>query len=131
MGWARIDDTFHDHPKVDDISLAAVGAWILCLTWAHRHRRTAKVPGHIPEARVRKVAGSRARQIAQELVDAGLWENANGLGGYLIHDFREYLPKERDPEERAAAGAKGGRRRWQNRNGQTQLPDGDDERETP
>lgn len=111
MGWARIDDSFHDHPKVDDISLAAVGVWTLCLTWAHRHRRTASAPGHVPEARVRKVAGNRAKAIAAELVDAGLWESANGLGGYLIHDFADYLPK-RDPAEASESGKRGAEKRW-------------------
>lgn len=111
MGWARIDDSFHDHPKVDDVSLAAIGLWTLCLTWAHRHRKTSALPGHVPVGRVRKVAGSQARRLAGELVSAGLWEPEDAMGGYQIHDFADYLPKERDPDERAEAGRRGGRAR--------------------
>lgn len=113
MAWARLDDGFHDHPKVDGLSLAAVGLYTLCLTWAHRHRRTAVRPGHVSEARVAKVAGKQAPRLAAELVEATLWEVETGLGGYLIHDFADYLPKERDLEDRREAGRKGARKRWE------------------
>lgn len=114
MPWARLDDNFHDHPKVDGLSLAAVGLYTLCLTWAHRHRKTAALPGHVSIARVRKVAPKNALKLALELTQSGLWEDApNTLGGYVIHDFNEYLPKERDPEERAQAGRKGALKRWE------------------
>ena len=112
MPWARLDDGFHDHPKVDGLSLAAVGLYTLCLTWAHRHRKTAVMPGHITEARVSKLAGKQARALANELLASGLWEPENGLGGYRIHDFEDYLPKERDPEERREAAKRGAEIRW-------------------
>lgn len=113
MAWARLDDGFHDHPKVDGLSLAAVGLYTLCLTWAHRHRRTAIVPGHITEARVRKLAGKQSAPLADELLMAGLWEAEQGIGGWVIHDFADYLPKERDPDERREAGRKGAAKRWE------------------
>jgi hypothetical protein len=113
MSWARLDDGFHDHPKVDGLSLAAVGLYTLCLTWAHRHRKTAILHGHISEARVRKVAGKQGDALASELVVSGLWEIEPNIGGYVIHDFADYLPKERDPQERREAGRKGAARRWQ------------------
>jgi hypothetical protein len=120
MAWARIDDGFHDHPKIDELGLAAVGLWTLCLTWAHRHRRTALVPGHITEARVRKIAGKQADNLVQELVTSRLWEVEPHVGGWVIHDFADYLPKERDPDERRAAGRKGAASRWQD----ARQPDG-------
>lgn len=112
MGWARLDDGFHDHPKVDGLSLAAVGLWTLCLTHAHRHRRTAPTQGHVAEARARKFAGSQAHRLASELMDAGLWEPVEG--GWLIHDFADYTRKERDPEEARNSGRKGAASKWQN-----------------
>lgn len=112
MPWARLDDGFHDHPKVDGLSLAAVGLYTLCLTWAHRHRKTAVLVGHISEARVRKVAGTQGRKLADELVVAGLWEIESGLGGYVIHDFTDYLPKDRDPEEASANARAAAAKRW-------------------
>lgn len=115
MGWARLDDGFHDHPKIDGLSLAAVGLYTLCLTWAHRHRRTAIAPGHVTVARVRKVAGRQVTQLSSELVSANLWEACTDSvhGGWMIHDFAEYLPKERDADERQQSGRKGAAKRWQ------------------
>lgn len=113
MPWARLDDGFHDHPKVDGLSLAAVGLYTLCLTWSHRHRKTALVPGHITEARVRKLAGKQATSLVDELLSSGLWEHETGLGGWVIHDFADYLPKERNPDERREAGRRGAAKRWE------------------
>jgi hypothetical protein len=113
MAWARLDDNFHDHPKVDGCSLAAIGLWTLCWSWAHRHRRAAIISGHIPEARVRKIAGKGGEKLAAELVAAHLWEIETAVGGWVFHDFEDYLPKERDPNERREAGKKGAATRWQ------------------
>lgn len=116
MGWARVDDGFHDHPKADSLSLAAVGLWTLNLTWAARHRRTAGIPGFIPEARVRKLAGRHTAALVAELTtpppekECGLWEVVDG--GYLIHDFADYLPKARDPVEAAANARAAAAKRW-------------------
>lgn len=116
MGWARLDDTFHDHPKVDPLSLAAVGLWTLNFTWAHRHRRTAAVPGFIPEARVRKQAGRQYTALVTELTtpppgkEHGMWEAVDG--GFIIHDFSHYLPKARDPVEAAANARAAAAARW-------------------
>lgn len=124
MGWARLDDGFHDHPKVDGLSLAAVGLYTLSLTWAHRHRRKAVVAGHVPDSRVARVGGPKAKALAAELVTAGLWESEPNLGGYLIHDFADYLPKERDPEERREAGRRGAESKWQAARQGDGKPDG-------
>jgi hypothetical protein len=112
MGWAKIDDGFHDHPKVDELSLASIGLWTVCLTWANRHRRTAIRPGHITEARVRKAAGAEGAPLVAELVRAGLWEVAEEIGGWVIHDFRDYLPRQRDSAEASESGRKGAAKRW-------------------
>lgn len=118
MAWARMDDDFHDHPKVEGLSLAAIGLWTVNLTWAYRHRRTAAIVGFIPEARVRKLAGRHYDLLTRELMtpppgkEHGLWEPAEG--GFIIHNFSRYLPKPRDPEEASASGKKGADKRWQN-----------------
>lgn len=117
MAWARMDDDFHDHPKVEGLSLAAIGLWTVNLTWAYRHRRTAAIPGFIPEARVRKLAGKHYDTLTTELTTPcrgkqhGLWEPTEG--GFIIHNFHRYLPKPRDPKEASEAGKKGAQQRWQ------------------
>lgn len=117
MPWARLDDDFHDHLKVEGLSLAAIGLWTLNFTWAHRHRKTSPTQGFIPEARVRKLAGKHYDALTAELTTPvigkkhGMWDPVEG--GFLIHNFERYLGKARDPEEAKASGRKGAAKRWQ------------------
>lgn len=118
MSWARVDDDFHDHPKVVELPLDAVGLWTLTLTWAHRHIASTVVPGHLPPGRVTRLAGSKTRRLAKALTDARLWDVDDEHGGWLIHDFEDYLPPKpkRTPEEisaiRSEAGRRGAAARW-------------------
>ena len=140
MGWARIDDGFHDHPKVIGLSLEAVGLWTKCLTWARRH--STSPPGYIPDALPKTYAGRRAKIITGELVDAGLWDIFDGSGeltptllklspsklqrtpGWVIHDYEDYLSAAERTEtasavskSRSEAGRRGARARWGVTNG--------------
>lgn len=96
MPWFRVDDTFSDHPKVDDLSLAAVGLWTLAGSWSARNL----TDGHVTPARVRKFGGTPDE--VTELVTAGLWiEDGNG---WRFKSWDEYQPtKESVEKERAAA----------------------------
>lgn len=117
MAWARLDDGFGDHPKTLDVietldelvGAAAIGLWTLGLAYAHRTMRTAKIPGYIPRsfARTARVPA----WIGDKLCDAGLWEHADG-GGWVVHDFDQYLPSEGLRSKRAEAGRKGAAARW-------------------
>lgn len=109
MGWARLDDRFHDHPKVIDVGLEGAGLFVLCLTWAHQARRTSPHPGVVPLAVLARFAGSKARRLAGRLQAVGLFDDTTPAG-YPIHDFDEYLPRY-DPEQAKAAGSAGGRAR--------------------
>jgi hypothetical protein len=112
VAWARVDDGFHDHPKVmlllgEPDGLAAAGLWLMCLTWAHRHtRQQGKRHGFIPAALPARIAGTDNKQLAYLLVSVGLWEEVQD--GWVIHDFHVYLPSDELREKRAAAGRKGG-----------------------
>lgn len=116
MGWARIDDGFDDHPKVlelleEEQGAAAVGLWVLCLTYAHRTtRKPGKTPGAIPPALPRRYLGPTGRELALLLVKVGLWDEA--ADGWLIHDFGDYLPSEETRAARAEAGRRGAAKRW-------------------
>lgn len=116
MAWARMDDGFHDHPKVGGLSLAAVGLWTLCFTWCNRHLGADDLPpGFVPTHQPKRFGGT-TRQVA-ELVAAGLWETTDG--GWLFHDFEDYLPESRRPSNmaevsaaRSEAGKRGAAKRW-------------------
>ena len=143
MGWARIDDGFHDHPKVIGVSLEALGLWTKCLTWAHRH--TSGAPGYIPADLPKTYAGGRGKRLTDELVAHGLWDLAEfsdsfsefsvaklkfsdtklqKTQGWLIHDYTDYLPAAERPQTasqvsnaRSEAGKRGATARWATANG--------------
>lgn len=117
MAWGRIDDAFDDHPKVLALlemegAASAIGLWTLCFTWAHRNtRRKGKTPGLIPASLPRRFFGPEARSMAALLVEVGLWDEDED-GGWMIHDFADYLPGKEVSEARSAAGKKGAAKRW-------------------
>lgn len=117
MAWARIDDGFDDHPKIlalleEEQGAAAVGLWTLCLTWAHRNtRKKGKTPGLIPSGLPRRYLGPGGRDLAKLLVAHELWDESDD-GGWMIHDFAEYLPTEETKAARSAAGKRGAEKRW-------------------
>ncbi|WP_144070234.1 hypothetical protein [Nonomuraea indica] len=129
MGWARIDDAFDDHEKVLalldlDEGVAALGLWTLCLTWAHRNtRKKSKTPGLLPSTLPRRFVGSRGRELAALLVDAGMWDVLDD--GWMIHDFAEYLPDKEVSAARSAAGKRGAASRWGNKRTDGNLPSRD------
>jgi hypothetical protein len=83
MPWFRLDDNFHQHPKVVAAGNAAVGLWVRCATYSAQY----STEGHIP-LRVARNLG-RAREM-QALIDSRLWVQ-NG-DGFLIPDYLEYNP---------------------------------------
>ena len=107
MAWARLDDRWHDHPKVIQVGLEAAGLWAMCLTWACHARRSSPTPGVVPAGVIARFAGPKARRLTKVLVDARMFD-AETPDGWPIHDFDDYLPKY-DVEQAKAAGAKGGK----------------------
>lgn len=119
MPWARIDDDFEGHPKVqallnDERGAAAIGLWTLCLSWAHKYtRKPGKTLGLLPPNVPRRYLGPVALELAGLLVKEGMWESM-GDAGWRIHDFEKYLPSRAMSTSRAAAGSRGGRQRARN-----------------
>lgn len=98
MPWAKIDDNLHANEKFANVSLAATGLWTLALSWTTQQLKD----GFIPAGILRRFAGADFAQIALELVEAGLWQAAEG--GYIFHDYLEYNPSsEKVLAEREAA----------------------------
>ena len=123
MAWARLDDGFGDHPKVLELidttdemaGAAAVGLWTLGLVYAHRTMRTAKIPGYVPRSFARSARVPAT--YGDLLCDVGLWEHSEN-GGWVIHDFDQYLPSEGLRSKRAEAGRRGAAARWNKTAGQ-------------
>ena len=98
MTWFIIDDGMYDNPRVDELSLAAVGLWAKTGSWLGRQSRDDGFDGLITPVRVRRLGGTA--RLARELVDAGLWQETEG--GWLVDwiDGVCVKPRERTREER-------------------------------
>jgi len=95
--WFKVDDGFHGHPKVMDLSLAAVGLWTLAGTWCAQYL----TDGEIHMKAIQRLGG--AKKQARELVNAGLWVEKNSET-YQFCGWDEYQPTKTDVEaERAKA----------------------------
>lgn len=85
MSWARLDDGFHDHPKVIGVDLSAIGLFTVCLTWSCKQGTDGFVPTHVAER-----LSDHTPSFVSELLRTGLFEERDG--GYYIHDFLDYNP---------------------------------------
>lgn len=110
MAWFKVDDNFYDHPKVDELSLEAVGLWTLCGTYAARHL----TDGFIPHRRVTRLGGDP--DTAAELVDAELWEETDG--GYTFLNWHDYQPTKNKVESRRETDRDRKRKQRRNKTGQ-------------
>ena len=96
MPWFKVDDAFHGHPKVMELSPAAVGIWTLAGTWCANYLTDGEIKTNV----VRRFGATD--EMIRELVDAGLWIDLGGA--YQFKDWAEYQPlKEEVEAERNAA----------------------------
>jgi hypothetical protein len=101
--WVRLDDHFHDHPKIVELSHEAYRVFVGGLCYCARHL----TDGKIPQSAVRTLGSKKA---AGELVTSGLWDQ-NGTG-VVVHDYLDYqYSAERIRAKRATESARkrGGR----------------------
>lgn len=92
MAWFKVDDRFHDHPKTEDLTLAAVGLWTLAGAWSASNL----TDGQVSRTRVIRLGGDES--LAAELVRAGLWEETSD--GYAFYGWDEYQPTRAEVESR-------------------------------
>lgn len=97
MPWFKVDDGFHGHPKVVELSLEAVGVWTLAGSWCSSYL----TDGEINLKSLRRIGGDLEHAV--ELVGAGLWLD-QGENTYQFKDWDEYQPLKSAVEaEREAA----------------------------
>ena len=84
MPWFKVDDGFHGHPKVVELSLAAVGIWTLAGSWCAKYL----TDGVITLRAIERMEGDEA--LALELVARGLWLEI--ASGFMFKDWAEYQP---------------------------------------
>jgi hypothetical protein len=95
--WFRVDDGFHDHPKVVALQSMpngghALALWLLAGTWSSRHLQD----GNVPSAQVTRLGFTAAD--AESLVAVGLWTTAEN--GYAYHEWDRHQPSRDDVLEK-------------------------------
>lgn len=127
MSWLRIDDGFHSHPKVIDLSDGALLFWVEVAGWCSKHSPFGIVPRgllrklaprsakHFPEAdseaELEALANELTEATGNGLSDFGLWEVHEK--GWQFHDWEVYQPesvREATPKQKSEAGRLGGLR---------------------
>jgi len=95
MPWVKFDDQYADHPKLDDVSDAAFRLHVTATCFASRYL----TDGFIKHSTLPKLCRhDDPEAIANELVDAGLFDLAEG--GYVVHDYLDYNPSKAEVEAR-------------------------------
>ena len=103
MVWFKVDDRLPLNRKMAGVSLAAVGLWVEGGSWASG----AQTGGTIPKQLLRLLHVESSEKLADELVDAGLWEDEGNQ--WRIHDFFDYNPTAKEVEDLKASRSKAGR----------------------
>ncbi len=86
MTWARLDDQFPDHPKVDPLSDLAFRIHVAAICHSARYL----TDGFIAQERVSRLAPRYKPAAVSELEAAKLWEVV--AGGWHIHDYTDFNP---------------------------------------
>jgi hypothetical protein len=135
MVWAKLDDEILDNPKIAEAGPLGFALHVAAITWCCRNL----TDGFIQRQRVRALLDfdglsvkvgegefvrhdkdADAIDLAEHLVDVGLWKHDPDGRGYWLHDFLEYNPSRADvlaerqakSAARAEAGKKGAAARW-------------------
>lgn len=88
MVWFRVDDGFHDHPKVEALleskhASDAIALWTLAGSWCGKHL----TDGEISASKVARLGIRHHAKAAQELVRVRLWEKTET--GFRFHQWTE------------------------------------------
>lgn len=102
MVWARLEDTFPEHPKIAALSDGAFRLHVRAICYAARYA----TDGEISPAALRAL-GAREKLVS-ELVDAAVWDTTS-RGGWAIHDFLDYNPSRETTSARRLSREESGR----------------------
>lgn len=96
MTWAKLSDTFHDDPDVDELSLEAVGTFALMLSYCGRH----ETDGKLSPTRAAALARGK-RKVVDELVTGRFLTESDG--GFVVRSWLKYQPTKSELDEKRAS----------------------------
>jgi hypothetical protein len=90
VSWVKLDDSFHRNDKQLQMSDGAFRVYVCAMSWC---AQATEPTGYLTTAQARALVASLGKKpaVIAELVKLNAWEEAEG--GYLIHDYEEYLEK--------------------------------------
>lgn len=94
MPWFKVDDKLHSHKKAARAGVAAMGLWTVAGSWCADQLSDGFVPDYIAE----RLAPGEATDLADKLVEAGLWvvDRHDGDDGWRFKDWADYQPTRDD-----------------------------------
>ena len=111
LPWVRMDTQWWHNPKflilVEDRKWRAISVYWAGLGWSGAQGQA----GFVAAYALPMIHGTRRE--AGELVEVGLWDQANG--GWDIHDWAEYQPTNEEHERRSERARMAAQKRWANR----------------
>lgn len=102
--WAKLDDSFHSHPKVRAVWYecpASLGLHVLAITYAAAHETDGMIPSWFVAGAFRKPTELKAAVSA--LIENGMWVSEGD--DFRIHDFLTYHPSKKSLQEKRQAEA--------------------------
>lgn len=112
MPYQLLDDGFAEHPKIMDLSDRSFRLHVAALCYCNRNL----TDGLLSQRGIAVLCAltSASKKHLIELVTAGVWDEYEPDGCFLIHDYLEHNPSKAEVQERrakrSAAGRKGGKR---------------------
>jgi hypothetical protein len=112
--WVKLDDQFHDHPKVVAAGPMAELLYIRALGYCARYL----TGGAIPRAMLPRLTPAKnGDALAETLVEVGLWEETDT--GWQVHDYLDWNPSpdqvRATRKKRSELGRLGGMKKASNR----------------
>jgi hypothetical protein len=101
MTWAKLDDSFHSHPKVRGAWYrcpAAIGLHVIGITYAADHETDGIVPLWFVAGLFQKPR--EMESAVDTLTELGMWERE--ADDFVIHDFLDYHPSKAEKAEKRA-----------------------------
>lgn len=78
---AHIDDQMHSHPDAYRAGPAAMGLYMLAMSWSAAHLTEGFIPQHVPGLLFGR--GQQPGRMTRRLVDTGWWTEAAGGGWWF------------------------------------------------
>ena len=101
MAWSKLDDRYHDNPKMVAAGLTATGLHARAITYSARHETNGHIPVAWVDSQIAELRPVERRRVMAVLEELELFERCNG--GYVVHDYLDFNPSRAELEARREA----------------------------